>query len=223
MRGLSSDLAAVLGALDERARSDPTLDRYRVVGRGAAAVDDVPAGWFVSDAIAQIACDGGWWPGVWWFPVVDDIVALVLTGRTEPPPDAEVVWLGVGSVWERDGFWTPALRERSESAPLFGFSNQALWSSMVFPTEAALLEAFIVTYDELGVDERGEVNPFFVEWITGPPAASEPERAHDVHRRLRTLSSGWTTDHRCWVPAGMPRLQEGFWPPDLVAAVLGLT
>jgi len=67
------------------------------------------------------------------------------------------------------------------------------------PTEAALLEAFVVTYDELGLDERGTVNPFFVEWVTGPPAGggSDVEAQTRVHRRLVTLSSRRATVAGC--------------------------
>ncbi len=219
---MSGDLDAVLAALDERARSDSRLERYRVVARGPRALDGVPSGWFVSDAIAQIACDGGWWPGEWSFPTVDDIVVLVLLlgAPSEHPP--QVQWLGVGSVWERDGFWTPALRHPSKSAPLFGFSGQALWSSMVFPTEAAMLEAFLVTYDELGFDEDGDVNPMFVEWVTRPPGPHEADGAQRVHQRLAARSPEWTTDHPCWVPTAMPRMDEGPWAPQVIQAMLGL-
>src|SRR5262249_48128989 len=152
--------------LDARATSEPRLERYRVRGRGAAALADLPPGWFVSDAIAQIATAGGWWPGRGGVPMFGDMVASVLApGRSDDDHhDADVRWIGVGSIWERDHFSTPALREPVASAPLFGFSSQALWSSMVFPTEAALLEAFVLTFDDLGLDEHDEVNPFFVEW-----------------------------------------------------------
>ena len=218
---MRDDLDVVFGALDERARVEPRLDRYRVVGKGPSALDSIPDGWFVSDAIARLAGDGGWWPGEWAFPVVDDIVALVLTGSAARA-DATIRWLGVGSVWERDGFWTPALRTPTSSAPLFGFSSQALWSSMVFPTEAALLEAFLITYDELGLDEHDTVNPFFVEWVTARPGPHEPEGAERVHQRLVARSKEWTTDHRCWVASVMPLMSEEPWPPGLVAALLGV-
>jgi hypothetical protein len=217
----NTDLDDVFAALNERAQSEPRLERYRVVGNGSRGLDGVPADWFVSDAIARIASDGGWWPGAWHFPVDDDIVTLVLTGNEEPRPEAGVRWLGVGSVWERDGFWTPALRERRKSAPLFGFSSQALWSSMVFPTEVALLEAFVVTYDELGFDDHGMVNPFFVEWVTQSPSESEGEGADRVHQRLMELSQQWTSEHQCWVPDAMPRMDDQIWPADIVAAILG--
>ena len=154
-----------MSVLDEKAAVDPRLERYRVPAH-SDALDDLPAGWMVSDAVAEIATHGGWWPGEWWFPRLDNTVASVLTGRDEPVPDASARWVGVGCVWERDTFHTPALRRPSVTAPLFGFSNQALWTSMVFPSEAALLDAFVVTYDELGLDEHGEINPFFVEWVT---------------------------------------------------------
>lgn len=214
-------LEAVLEAIDERALSDPRLERYRVAGRGPSALDGLPAGWFVSDSIARIATVGGWWPGEWTFPTDDGIVMLVVSGTRPLDGEPDVRWLGVGTVWERDGFWTPALGQRSPTAPLFGFSNQALWSSMVFPTEVAMLEAFAVTYDELGLDENGEINPFFVEWITRPPGPHEPAGAERVHERLGTLARQWTTDHRCWVPSAMPRLDHALWPPELVLAMLG--
>lgn len=154
---MTPNLSEVIEALDDRARSDSRLDRYRLHGRGREALDDVPAGWWVSDAIERLVVQGGWWPGWWSFPTDDSIVPLVLTGTSGALPAATIRWLGVGNVWQRDGFWTPATRDRHTVAPLFGFSNQALWTSMVFPTEAALLEAFLITYDELGLDEQGEI------------------------------------------------------------------
>jgi hypothetical protein len=219
-----SSLEAVLAALDERAGTEPRLERYRVIGRGVDALADVPPGWFVSHAITRIATEGGWWPGRWWFPMFDDVVPSVLAkGRAlHFGHEAAARWIGVGSIWERDQFYTPALRQPSPTAPLYGFSNQALWSSMVFPTEAAVLEAFLVTYDDLGLDERGEVNPFFVEWVTQAPGRHEPAGAARVHRRLTELSTAWTTAHRCWVPGAMPRMDEEAWPPELVARIFGV-
>jgi hypothetical protein len=91
---------------------------------------------------------------------------------------------------------------------------------MVFPTEAALLEAFLVTYDELGIDESGMVEPDFVEWVTDPPV-NAPPGAERVHHRPVALSRRWTTSHPCWLPDVMPRLSAGEWPPDAVRAMLG--
>lgn len=218
-----SELEQVNARLDDRARSDPRLERYRVAGGGPRVLDGIPEGWLVSDGIAHIATSGGWWPGEWRFPELSlrDTVPTVLAASAEPTGDPGVVWVGVGTVWERDWFFTPALRERSADAPLCGFSGQALWLSMVFPTEAAILEAFLVIYDELGIDESGMVDPFFVEWVTAPPqgAARAAERAH---RRLVELSRQWSTSHRCWLPEVMPRLSEDDWPPDAVRAMLGI-
>ncbi len=124
---------------------------------------------------------------------------------------------------ERDGFWTPALQQETIYAPLFGFSNQALWSSMVFPTEYAMLEAFVVTYDEMGLDDVGEINPFFVEWVTAPPSESEGAAATRVHERLKDLSAEWHVDHPCWVPGPMPAMHHdpSAWPPAAASALLG--
>jgi hypothetical protein len=223
---MSDDIQPVLAALDERAASDPRLERYRVSGGGIRALDSIPAGWTVSDAVTRIATDGGWWPGEWMFPTVDNTVGLVLTGHDHTDDEAEVRWLGVGTVWERDCFWTPALRGGAGSAPLFGFSNQALWWSIVFPTEAAMLEAFIITYDELGLDERGEINPFFVEWVTKPPPEHEQAGADVVHHRLTELSRRWTTSHRCWHDDAMPyvRWDPGYddVPAGVVDTILGV-
>jgi hypothetical protein len=218
-------LDEVFGALAERASKDERLERYRVRGSGAHVLDALPPGWFPSGAVERIATEGGWWPGEWVFPTVDNLVVEVLNlGEGVGDPEPEVRWVLAGTVWERDCFYTPLLRQRSASAPLFGFSSQALWSSMVFPSEAALLEAFVVTYDEMGFGQHGLVNPFFVEWVTSPPAASEPdaEAAHRVHRRLAELSTSWSTAHRCWIPGVMPLLSDGIWPTAVVATVLGV-
>jgi hypothetical protein len=175
----------------------------------------------VSDGISRIAESGGWWPGEWHFPELhlSDTVPTVLDPSAERPGDPGVLWVGVGTVWERDWFFAPALRERSATAPLCGFSGQALWLSMVFPTEAAILEAFLVTYDELGLDESGMIDPFFVEWITAPPHNASPE-AERAHRRLVQLSRRWSTTHPCWLPDVMPRLSEDDWPTDAIRAML---
>jgi hypothetical protein len=147
-------------------------------------------------------------------------VPTALAASAEPAGEPGVVWLGVGTVWERDWFFTPARRERAVDAPLCGFSGQALWLSMVFPTEAAILEAFLVTYDELGLDDGGMVDPFFVEWVTARPQ-NAPPAAERVHRRLVELSRRWSTSHPCWLPDVMPRLSEDDWPPEAVRAMLG--
>ena len=94
---------------------------------------------------------------------------------------------------------------------------------MVFPTEHALLEAFVVTYDVMGLDVGGEVNPFFVEWVTGPPPPNDGEPAVRVHERLRDLSARWRVDHPCWVPDVMPALrpEASDWPMHATQALLG--
>lgn len=216
------ELERVLALLDDRARSDRRLLRYRVAGAGPRALDGVPDGWVVSDAIARIAERGGWWPGFWDFPDLTsyDSVATALSLPDDPPDDLGVLWLGVGTIWERDWFHTPALRSRAVDAPLCGYSTQALWLSMTFPTEAALLEAFLATYDELGLDDNGEINPMFVEWVTEPPV-NEPPGAERVHRRLVELSRRWTTSHPCWHLETMPLLAgTEDWPAEAVRAAL---
>jgi hypothetical protein len=94
------------------------------------------------------------------------------------------------------------------------------------PSEAALLGAFVVTYDELGLDDQGEINPFFVEWVTRPPGDHEPLAAHRAHRRLVELAQDWKTEHPCWVNGVMPHVSwepgAGDWSDDLVATILGL-
>jgi hypothetical protein len=216
------ELERVMALLDDRARSDDRLERYRVAGAGPRALDAMPDGWVVSDCMARVAERGGWWPGEWLFPdlseshTVPDLLAL----PEDPPDDLGVLWVGVGTTWERDWFFTPAVRDHAADAPLCGFSTQALWLSMVFPTEAAILEAFLVTYDELGFDDDGTVNPMFVEWITEPPV-NEPPETERVHRRLVELSRDWTTSHPCWTPETMPLLSAEGWPPDAVQAMLG--
>jgi len=218
------DLYRVLAELDARARSEPRLERYRVAPGGHGALDGVPPGWNVSAAIAHIATQGGWWPGDWNFPQDDDFVRnLFDQGPADVGREEEVRWIQVGRIWERDGFWTPSLKAQSETAPIFGFSSQALWASLVFPTEAALLEAFLITYDELGLDQSDSVNPFFVEWVTEPPHPNEGDGALRVHQRLADLSRGWRTTHRCWDPNLMPLHSDDPWPPQAVGAVLGRT
>jgi hypothetical protein len=135
------ELERVIAQLDDRARSDERLEQYRVAGAGPRALDAIPDGWVVSDGMARIAERGGWWPGEWMFPELSGIVQDVLIDYEKPPGDPGVSWVGVGSVWERDWFFTPTLRDHAADAPLCGFSGQALWLSMVFPTEAAILEA----------------------------------------------------------------------------------
>lgn len=218
------ELERVMAQLDDRARSDARLERYRVAGAGPRALDAIPDGWLVSDGIAHIAEHGGWWPGYWEFPELSDTdsVPSILSLPEDPPGDLGVLWVGVGTVWELDWFFTPALRDHAVEAPLCGFSTQALWLSMTFPTEAAILEAFLVTYDELGFEEDGTVNPMFVEWITKPPV-NEPPGAERIHQRLVELSRQWSTSHPCWVGEVMPRLADEDWPPAAVQAMLGTT
>lgn len=143
------ELERVMALLDDRARSDRRLERYRVAGAGPGALDRIPDGWVVSDGIARIAERGGWWPGIWSLPDLTDTdsIARGLSLPGDPPDDLGVLWIAAGTVWERDWFYTPALRTPATDAPVCGFSTQSLWISMTFPTEAALLEAFLVTYD----------------------------------------------------------------------------
>jgi hypothetical protein len=103
-----------------------------------------------------------------------------------------------------------------------GFRARHCGPPWCFPPEAALLEAFLITYDELGLDEHDTLNPFFVEWVTGPSGPHEPEAAQRVHHRLGARSQQWTTHHRCWDPSAMPLMSEEPWPPELVAGLLGL-
>lgn len=55
---MTTDLATVLAALDERAAADPRLEQYRVTGDGPGALAAVPDGWFPSEAMVRIATDG---------------------------------------------------------------------------------------------------------------------------------------------------------------------
>jgi hypothetical protein len=220
-RSVLDDLYKVLADLDERARSEPRLERYRVMPGGQSALDGIPPGWNVSAAVSHIATHGGWWPGEWWFPDDDDFVRNLFDQGLAGPDEDEVRWIRLGVIWERDTFWTPALEVRTETAPIFGFSSQALWSSLVFPNEAALLEAFLITYDEMGLDEFDSVNPFFVEWVTQPPHAHEGEGALRVHDRLVERATAWGTSHRCWVPDLMPLHTDEPWPSEAIRAILG--
>jgi hypothetical protein len=201
-----SELERVNAQLDDRARSDPRLERYRVAGGGPRVLDCIPDGWVVSDGITHIAESGGWWPGDWQFPELSfcDTVPTVLAPAAEPPADPGVVWVGVGTVWERDWFFTPALRERSADAPLCGFSSQALWLSMVFPTEAAILEAFLVTYDELGIDESGMVDPSSSSGSRRRPRVRHRQQNARIADSLSCHDGG-----RPAIPAGFPKSCRG--------------
>lgn len=220
--------------LDRRARADARLDRFRVRRGGTGASRWVPPGWHLSDAMARIATDGGWWPGRWLFgPCRDDIV---LDGLNDGWFDTEptVLWAEVGTVWEKDSFFTPLLRHPRPTAPLLGFSSQALWWSMVFPTEETLLDGMLISHDELGFDEDhggvepAGIDPKFVEWVTDPPIEGphlSPEQLagqRRAHERLQEVRTGWATDHPCWVPGVMPLMTDGWWPPEATAAVLGI-
>jgi hypothetical protein len=222
------DLVATFDALDERARSEPLLQQYRVPAGGIAALEGIPPGWYLSEAMEHLAVHGGWWPGYWSLqpenltsaPQNSLGVGLSPEGRR----DRQVVWTLAGRVWEKDWFYTPLSQQQTVTAPLFGSSSQALWVSMVFPHEVSMLQAFLVAYDELGIDDSvGGVNPFFVEWITDPPPSSD-EPTLRVHQRLVALSAEWTTDHQCWLPDVMPLMgwPESQWSNDVNAAILGV-
>ena len=220
------ELERVIAALDERARADRRLEKYRVRGAGPQVLDAIPAGWFVSDAIARLAVRGGWWPGAWSPNVREgDMFSEFIVDLHDVADEPTVRWLCVGSVWEKDFFYSPLLREPAPDAPLAGSSAQALWLSMAFPTEASMLEAFLVTYDEMGFEEGfgpddPMVNPDFVEWVTDPPMP-EPPGSDVVHRRLVELSRGWRSTHPCWDPATMPQLEADRLPDTMVRRMTG--
>jgi hypothetical protein len=72
-----------------------------------------------------------------------------------------------------------------------------------------MLQGFVLVHDEVGLDDTGRIDPFFVEWVTAPPAGAEPDDPRNaVHRRLVELSAGWTTDHPCWRPDAMPAMDD---------------
>ena len=223
-------LEAALTELEVRASDEPRLGKYRVVAEGINGTEGVPDGWFVSRAIERLACEGGWWPGDFSYPIdaTNEVVDIVTAGNgLRPGLEPSVRWAHVGSVWERDHFYTPMLTEPVDTAPLLGFSNQALWTSMVFPCESALLESFTHAYDVLGIGEYDKVDPFFVEWVVRPsPAVPEhdPEWAkrRKVHELLAAASKTWRTQHRCWIDSVMPRIDDDIWSNDNVGALLGI-
>lgn len=190
---------------------------------GDRLLDGIPDGWLPSESVKALAA-GGWWPGHWTFPeIVDSQILDILTaGDGVGGATQRVRWVEVGNIWEKDWFYTPVLAESQPSAPLLGFSVQALWTAMVFPTEAALLEAFLITYDEMGLDDRGEINPFFVEWVAGPPLIEENDGRMRVHERIVARSKEWATAHPCWDPSVMPKLDDSLWPAPVVARLLGV-
>ena len=225
--------------LDRRARDDPRLERYRIRRGEAGALRWVPDGWHLSDAMARIAAEGGWWPGRWFLDhpeLRDSAQDLVLSSMNDGWYDTEpeVLWAEVGTVWEKDAFLTPLLRHPVPTAPLLGFSSQALWWAMVFPTEEALLEGFLISHQELGFDEDhggaepGGVDPFFVQWVAQPPreppylSPEEVAGRRRVHARLQEARATWSTDHPCWLPGMMPLMTDERWPREAKAAVLGL-
>lgn len=214
------DLDQAFEALEDRARAEPALNRYRVAAMGAEALAVIPSGWRASDVVVRIAADGGWWPGTWLLPTGSTVEPFFDSGEV-PAAERGVQWLALGSVWERDWFFTPLLRHPTPDAPLLGFSAQALWQSLEFPTEAALIESFIVTYDELGLDDRGMVDEMFVDWVTNPPGPDAPPNADRVHRRLHELATDWATTHPVWSPRQMPMRVEGCWPDSLSTYLAG--
>jgi hypothetical protein len=228
------ELRLVFDELNERADSDPRLERYRVDGLGEQALEVVPPGWFLSDCIAYIVVNGGWWPG-YWHPILDrdiDTIELFLNGGNGLASNVRnrrrLLWCAIGNVFDPDRFCTPLSRQPRASAPLCGVSSQAHWVSMVFPDEASLFKAFLVTYDELGFEDD-HVNQMFVEWITDPPRGHVPGEPPDpttvrVHHRLVELAADWSTDHPCWMPGFMPALKQlpEAWPAEVCATVLGV-
>lgn len=161
-------------------------------------------------------------PGV--KPKDGEIWQLFLRVKAARAATFSVRWATVGTSWETDYFFSPLLRQPAASGPLLSF-GESLLVSMVFPHEVALLQAFIETYDELGLDETGAVDPTFVDWITDDPTKyPTPNREAEgrVHRRLLELSRSWRTAHPCWLPSVMPLSAEGReWPTQAVEAVLG--
>lgn len=223
----------VQAELDARALLDPRLERYRVPPGGPRALDKVPEGWHLSEAVARLLVDGGWWPGA--LPELDDEddgwrvthrLARAGTHELLEPSDATVRWFPVGSVWPADWFYTPLLREPRPTAPLLGLSSDEWWMSLVFPTEQALLECFVITYDEMGLDVGDEINPCFVEWLTEEPTnesllQGELVPAFLTSIRLREQAATWSTDHPCWDPEVMPVFSDDQWPQRAVEAAMG--
>ena len=212
----------VLRELDARARDDPRLERFRVVGRGDA-MRSIPPGWHVSSAVERIAVAGGWWPGEWEFPsIAADVVGGWLTFQNVDDWVGQVRWVGMGTSWERAHFFTPMTQSVQRSAPVLGLSSQALWASLVFPSEAALLMAFLITYDEMGLDDMGGVDPFFVEWVTDAPAPGASAGAQRAGARIQEQVGSWSSSHPCWNPSVMPLLSDDPWPTSAVASALGV-
>jgi hypothetical protein len=115
----------ISAALNDRLETEPRLNQYRVPP--GDSLKHKPDGWFLSDDLTRLATEGGWWPGHWMLGgEVFDLAELFgydLVDGIEP----EFKWLLVGSVWEHDFFYTPISRSHFDSAPLLGFSAQALW------------------------------------------------------------------------------------------------
>ena len=154
---------------------------------------------------------GGFWPGWLSDPSFgdefEDVVGLW------PQSRPTIRWLNVGTVWERDHFYVPLTTVAFDTAPLGQFSTQMLTVAVVFPSLAALLRAFILAVETLGLDTDGwryPVDPMFVDLVCEPPRAdreqdqNELARQIQLHDHLCALARGWSSQDPCWSQDLMP-------------------
>lgn len=232
---MTPHLETTLARLDSLAAVDPRLEQYRI-GANPTALDHLSGDRVLSDDMVALITEGGWWPGAFsthhyrdQHPLVSepDLADFLVYGVTiDDGPPGEVEWFPFGTVEEGDRCHTPAITEPQPDAPVLMMSNKGLWTSMAFPTEAALLEAFAITIETLGFDnsEYPWIDPAFVEWVTEPPNEwqSRPETLN-THRHIAAAAAAWSSNHRCWNTDLMPFMIDGIKvPAPAIATILGI-
>lgn len=81
---------------------------------------------------------------------------------------------------------------------------------MTFANEAAMLRAFIITYDEIGWDdETSSIATMFVDWMIEPPRFHVTLQQLAAHEKLNAMTERTGSMHPCWDGEHMP-----FFLPD---------
>ncbi len=223
----SRSMVTVLAEWQQRVDADPLLQQYPRTP--APEGEGLPDGFHLSEDLTYLRRHGGFWPGGL-RPLERAVVREVIDplGRAGAG-SASILWTEFGCLVPSSVVTSsPATRERVESAPVFVHLAQEDRVAYEFPTEASLLEAALITYDELGCSYQSGrqliLDPYFVEWLGGINAPdSHPEGWSRVRPRLLEAAQDWPTGHHpCW-PAGLTR-----WmglvdraPAETVRATLG--